>query len=447
MNETRQKLEYTGRLILENSRNEIYLSMRFMDIALSMLSCEMNLSTTSIGIDGMKILYNPRHLIDLFQNSPILVNRTYMHMILHGIFGHVYGMGQRDPEYWHLACDIAVASVLDEMPAPSVRRVTPDFHREVFDRLKKDVKVLNAQSIYRVLYNTPISPKQLEMLKNAFIVDDHQFWERQEDDRENPQNQSRRQHKQQWEKMGEQIQTSMETIQKEYGDEAGDLLYRLQLKHREKVDLTDFLRKFAVVGEEIHTEDDSFDYIFYTYGLLLYENMPLIEPLEYKEVKKIKDFVIVIDTSQSCKKETVAHFISKVFGILKDSESFFRKINLRVLQCDIDVTKDIEVHDTDELEKYLEDFEVTGGGGTDFRPAFEYIRQLRLQGELRDLKGMLYFTDGYGRFPSAAPDFDTAFVFINDEDAHVKVPSWAMKVILDSETLRNEQLENEDFTE
>ena len=147
MNQTRQKLNQIGCQILANSRNEIYLSMRFMDIALSMLSYEMNLSTTTVGIDGMKILFNPRHLIDLFRESSTLVNRAYMHMILHGIFGHVYGLGQRNEEYWNLACDIAVASILDEMPAASVRGEIPDFHREVFDNLRKDIKVLNAESI------------------------------------------------------------------------------------------------------------------------------------------------------------------------------------------------------------------------------------------------------------------------------------------------------------
>ena len=44
---------------------------------------------------------------------------------------------------------------------------------------------------------------------------------------------------------------------------------------------------------------DEFDYNFYTYGFALYENMPLIEPLEYREVKRIREFVIAIDTSGS----------------------------------------------------------------------------------------------------------------------------------------------------
>ena len=84
----------------------------------------------------------------------------------------------------------------------------------------------------------------------------------------------------------------------------------------------------------------------------------------------------------------------------------------------------------------MQSFEVFGGGGTDFRPAFEYISQLQSEGELRNLKGMLYFTDGYGQFPAKAPAYDVAFVFVNDEDANIKVPGWAMKVVLGSDDLQ-----------
>ena len=56
MNHVRAQLEQTGKAILSHSRNEIYVSMRFMDIALSMLGYEMNLSTKTIGVDGSKIL-------------------------------------------------------------------------------------------------------------------------------------------------------------------------------------------------------------------------------------------------------------------------------------------------------------------------------------------------------------------------------------------------------
>ena len=38
---------------------------------------------------------------------------------------------------------------------------------------------------------------------------------------------------------------------------------------------------------------------FYTYGLSVYGNLPLIEPLETRESKKIEELALVIDTSYS----------------------------------------------------------------------------------------------------------------------------------------------------
>ena len=61
----------------------------------------------------------------------------------------------------------------------------------------------------------------------------------------------------------------------------------------------------------MQTDPDSFDQAFYTYGLSLYGNMPLIEPLETREVQRIQQFVIVIDTSMSCSGELVQRFLEE----------------------------------------------------------------------------------------------------------------------------------------
>lgn len=435
MNNVKQQLEHAGKAILIHSRNEIYVSMRFMDIALSMLGYEMNLSTKTIGVDGMKILYNPRHLIDLFRDDEILVNRAYMHMLLHGLFGHAYFRNGRNEEYWSLSCDIAVASLLDGMSSKAVAGVTSDFREAVYTGLKKEIRVLNAESIYRVLWNTPISPQQFDMLKEAFIVDDHQFWENKKDEEDKEEEKQQNQDRDAWDKVSRKVQISMETVMKQYGDEAGELLYQLSVSHREKTDFREFLKNFAVMREEIKTDDDAFDYIFYTYGLSRYENMPLIEPLEYKEVKKTEEFVIVIDTSESCPKEAVLKFLEETYSILKDSESFFRKVNIHILQCDIKVVSDVKITSAQDLENYMSEATIRGGGGTDFRPAFAYIDGMIAAGELNNLKGMLYLTDGCGQFPSMPPSYEAAFVMPPEAADEAKLPPWAIKVVLDMDAL------------
>jgi predicted metal-dependent peptidase len=51
-----------------------------------------------------------------------------------------------------------------------------------------------------------------------------------------------------------------------------------------------------------------------------------------------------------------------------------------------------------------------------------------------DLKGMIYFTDGLGTFPEKAPDYETAFVFLQGdyEKKHKpEVPPWAVRIMLE----------------
>ena len=138
------------------------------------------------------------------------------------------------------------------------------------------------------------------------------------------------------------------------------------MENREKYDYREFLRKFSVLKEEMKDDLDTFDYIFYNYGMNLYGNMPLIEPLETSEVQKIEDFVIVIYTSMSGKGELVKAFLEQTYQILSQTESFFRRINIRILQCDENVQDDTKIENGEQLRRYMEHLEIKGQGGTDF---------------------------------------------------------------------------------
>jgi predicted metal-dependent peptidase len=76
-----------------------------------------------------------------------------------------------------------------------------------------------------------------------------------------------------------------------------------------------------------------------------------------------------------------------------------------------------------------------GFGGTDFRPAFAYVDELVRQHRFSNLKGLIYFTDGYGDFPQTPPAYDTAFVFVGDGSGLPAVPPWAIRLLLSEEEL------------
>ena len=182
-------------------------------------------------------------------------------------------------------------------------------------------------------------------------------------------------------------------------------------------------------------DGDAFDYTYYSYGLQLYGNMPLIEPPETKEEKRIEDFVIAVDTSMSTSGELVRQFLACTYSILRSTETFTRKVNIRILQCDNQVRSDMAIHDLEDLKDYMENFQLQGGSATDFRPVFEHVAKLRKQGVFTSLRGLVYFTDGMGIFPKKRPDYDVAFVLMEEPPISYKMPPWAIRLVLGEEGL------------
>jgi len=415
-----QELDVVGLCtrILQNSRNELYLNMRYLDLSLSSLGFEMDPACRGLGTDGFVIYYHGEYLCDLYRRGRVLVNRAYLHMVLHCLFCHMDTMGRRDGRMWNLACDIAAESVIDGLYLKCVHIQTPPFRMDWYGRLRQRLQVLNAEGVYKALEEMKLTERQLERLEAEFLVDDHQYWQLPPDA---PKTGVVRQN--QWSNNREKLQTEMETMGNRQDEDTKSLLEQVQVENRSRYDYRRFLQKFSVLREEMLVDEDSFDYVFYTYGLSLYGNMPLVEPLESKEVSRIEDFVLV------------RRFLEETYSVLCQSDSYFKKTNIHIIQCDDQVQQDRRITCRQEMEAYMQEFSIIGQGGTDFRPAFEYVNQMLGRGEFHRLKGLLYFTDGEGIYPVKRPVYDTAFVFVKEQYTDISVPAWAMKVILEPEQL------------
>ena len=423
------------RKILESSRNALYINMRYLDVALSSLAWEITTDIPRIGTDGLKIAYEPHYLADLYRENPMLVNRVYLHMVFHCIFRHLFRPCPEDRELWNLSCDMAVEALIDGMHHRSIRMGVHPFRRAVYDELRKTLKVLTAEGIYRELKKADYRPEQRARMVQEFCIDDHTYWPAPpEEEGPKPPSPLMAKLKKHWKDVSDRMQTEL-SIGREAGTEDGDLSDELAVENRERYDYRTFLKKFAVLKEEMQIDPDSFDYVFYSYGLRMYGNMPLIEPQEWKETHKIEEFVIVIDTSMSCSGDLVRKFLEETYHILAETESFFRKVHIRILQCDDAVRADQLITTGEELKRYMDHLQLYGDGGTDFRPAFTYVQQLIDQGEFKNLKGLLYFTDGKGTFPRKRPPYDAAFILFREDYKEVSVPPWAIRLMLDEEDL------------
>ena len=423
------------RKILESSRNALYINMRYLDVALSSLAWEITTDIPRIGTDGLKIAYEPHYLADLYRENPMLVNRVYLHMVFHCIFRHLFRPCPEDRELWNLSCDMVVEALIDGMHHRSIRMGVHPFRRAVYDELRKTLKVLTAEGIYRELKKADYRSEQRARMVQEFCIDDHTYWPAPpEEEGPKPPSPLMAKLKKHWKDVSDRMQTEL-SIGREAGTEDGDLSDELAVETRERYDYRTFLKKFAVLKEEMQIDPDSFDYVFYSYGLRMYGNMPLIEPQEWKETHKIEEFVIVIDTSMSCSGDLVRKFLEETYHILAETESFFRKVHIRILQCDDAVRADQLITTGEELKQYMDHLQLYGDGGTDFRPAFTYVQQLIDQGEFKNLKGLLYFTDGKGTFPRKRPPYDAAFILFREDYKEVSVPPWAIRLMLDEEDL------------
>lgn len=421
--------------ILRNARNELYLSMRFLDLSLSSLYFAPELSIDGMGTDGSGLFFQPSQLAALYRKNRIYVNRTYLHSVFHCLFCHIWTRKKRTEEYWNLACDIAVESIIDDLHYPCIHLAVSPVRRELYMRLESRISVFNAESIYHALQEMGLSEGEYMRLAAEFHRDSHSHWEKEEAP---PKTGRPKNNKEDWDDRREKMQVEMETFSQEASEDDGNLRNQLAVENRERYDYKNFLKKFSVLRETLQVDPDAFDYVFYHYGMELYGNMPLIEPLETKELRRIEDFVIVIDTSMSCSGELVKKFLEETYTVLSQSETYFKKVNIHIIQCDDKVRQDVKIENEEQLRKYMEDLTLQGMGGTDFRPAFLYVEQLMRAQRFSALKGLIYFTDGKGIYPVKMPPYDTAFVFMEESYSDVDVPPWAIKIILTPQELGEE---------
>ena len=433
--------------VLTYSRNTLLVNLRFLDMALSQLEmfpCE----EYSLMTDGKYFLYNPKRVLDDFKLKKEISVRAYLHVVMHCVYRHMFMSPTLERPLWDLACDIAVENVISGLGSKSCDSGIEKHQEKYINDFKIKAGGLTAEKIYHYLKSVDFDEKEFAEICGYFYTDIHEIWymtdkEKYEnydiDESESDDGESeafaKGELQDEWQQISERMQVDIEIFGKERGLTPGDMLQNLKEVNREKYDYTSFLKKFATLGEVMKINDDEFDYIFYTYGLKLYDKMPLIEPLEYKEVKRIKEFVIAIDTSGSTSGDVVQTFLQKTYNILKSTESFFTKINLHIIQCDAEIQEDVKITSQEEFDKYINTMKIRGLGGTDFKPVFTYVDELIKNKEFSNLKGLIYFTDGCGDFPEKKPDYETAFVFIDDDYNNYEVPSWAIKLILKTDEI------------
>ena len=92
---------------------------------------------------------------------------------------------------------------------------------EFYGRLRKKIKVLNAESIYHTMQEMELSEIEYERLCREFCRDDHSRWEK-EDEKKSPN--PNRNRKNDWDDKREKMQAEMEAFSNEAADDSKELM-------------------------------------------------------------------------------------------------------------------------------------------------------------------------------------------------------------------------------
>lgn len=456
--------------IMKYIKRRLLLHLRYLNRAIYALSPREHAQINGIGTDGQFLYYDTSYLIHSFQSDRNRLNREYLHSLLHCIFRHFDVRPDIDQVFWNVSCDIAVENIIQELNLPDMKISEECGQRTYITLLTGKVKLLSAEKIYHFLVektedmgeiasgagcnNVRELLRENSSVRQLFCRDDHRFWYQ-------PVNYERRKGLEkeslkakifedldvtdpdelrilpkveltdEWKKIADIIKVDLETESVNRGVHAGSLAWQIRIAGRDHVDYRKFLRKFAHYRETLGSNPEEFDYVYYTYGLKLYHDMPLIEPLEYREDRRIQEFAIAIDTSGSISQNRILRFLESTVSILKSKETFDHKMKIYLIQCDAQIQHVTVIESVRQLQEYWKELTVYGYGGTDFRPVFSYLAQLQEEGQIHHLEGLLYFTDGLGIYPTHPVPYKTAFIFTEPElEVQRDFPQWAMKLIL-----------------
>ena len=97
---TTTEQELTGKKILQNCRNQLYLDFPYLDGAFTSLEYKADSSIDTIGTDGELIYFNPVFLMKKYLEDPAAVRRGYLHMLLHCLYLHIFMEPDRDSGEW-----------------------------------------------------------------------------------------------------------------------------------------------------------------------------------------------------------------------------------------------------------------------------------------------------------------------------------------------------------
>lgn len=375
--------------------------------------------TPTAGTDGKNLYYNPEWFNKLTKDEAAGV---ILHETLHCAFEHPWRKEKRDHMRWNIACDYAINGIVNEsFPLPKGCLLDSKYFG------------MSAEMIYDSL------PKQKTIKMKSQSWGDHGMWGEEEQESKSKSGKKQSKSKQKGGGQGDKQKDKKQGSQDQEGRGEGKEGKENKNKSKGGESIKDILKKIFGQGkkqkrltpqEQQEAQEEWHDLfkqqLVKNYGKLPESLKRIIEKSYYIPVidwvslvssilsedvsdytfnspdrrfsdadfvlpdlwseSKLKDVVFAYDTSGSISEQMLTSFYFETVNLFNN----FSNYEGWVAVCDADL------HEFKGIDRTVsfEEMGFTGGGGTDFRPVFDRVKEEGIRP-----KALFYFTDTFGEFP------------------------------------------------
>jgi len=377
---------------ITKAKAKLMLEHPYFGTVASSLALEKNNDILTFISDGVKMHYNSEYLdkLSLEEVEFVMANGA-----MHSVLKHYERVNGRTKWLWQTATDYVVNAMLvkNGMQLPEYAYFEEKFEglyvEEVYEMLRAEMMdnsdhSMEQQSEQITDAEDDIHAENITMHEELNSNPDAQESKNEQNAEDKEEASSSLENNEENEEMKERLEQIFQKLKRQ-GNLPKDMEFVVPEYFSHKIDWREFL--YGYIATHAKTS-----YTFTPPNMkLLYRGIYL--PSMSSDLLRV---IVAIDTSGSVDEELLSTFLGEVSSMMQQYPNY--EIDL--------ITADAKVQS---FKTFLPgeplEYEISGGGGTDFRPVFEYVNRHVDYPTL-----LIYFTDGEGTYPKEEVTYDVLWV-------------------------------------
>jgi predicted metal-dependent peptidase len=362
------KLDREVREILITARVGLLLKASFFgNLATRLKLVNADEWCATAATDGRNFYYNSRFIKML---RPKEVEFLFGHEVLHCVYDHFGRRGDRNPQLWNIADDFCVNADLKKHHVGEFITSVPCLYDHKYDGM-------SAEEVYDILYEKADKIDISSLLDR--MIDEHMDGDDEQDGGGDDDQEGKgrpRLSKEERQQIKDEIKEAM--LAAASASDAGNIPAGVKRLIQELTEPKMNWRELLRMQLESTIKSD------FTWMRASRKGWHMDAVMPGMKVDPMIDIAIAIDASGSIGERMLKDFLGEIQGIM-DSFPAYR---IHLFTFDTDAYNPAQ-YDSDNLDDIC-DYEVAGGGGTDFDCIFKYLKDNEIEP-----KRLVVFTDGY----------------------------------------------------